>query len=232
MVKVVPWSGALVRSTVPWCARTRSATRASPMPAPTPVVACGARWNRSNTLVCSSAAIPRPVSVTVNTTVASSARRSMSMPPCGVYFTALDSRLVTMVDHMARSARAVTGSSGRWTRKCRPACSAGERNMLATSAVTPARSMGCRSGARMPASAPEKSSSASTMVRNRSAARIAACRSACSGAARSGAAASRSCSGVISRVSGVRSSWLTFWKNSILARSRSVSSCTRCRSCW
>ena len=102
-----------------------------------------------------------------------------------------------MVDHMARSARAVTGSSGRWTRKCRPACSAGERNMLATSAVTPARSVGCRSGARMPAWAPEKSSSASTMVRNRSAARTAACRSACSGAARSGAAASRSCRGVM-----------------------------------
>ncbi len=143
---------------------------------------------------------------------------------------ALDTRFVTIVDHIARSTATVIGASGISTVKSRPACSAAARNMLATSA----RSVGQVGGLPVRVQgAGLRPGEVQQRVHHRAQAfrgphRRLQVLLLCYG--RSADTASRFCSGASSTVSGVRSSWLTFWKNSIFARSRSASIDDRSRS--
>ena len=99
-----------------------------------------------------------------------------------------------------------------------------ESNIAASSAVRVARSIGAKRGRSRPASRREKSRSAFTSFRRRSALSWARVRRARCVAGRTAVpSASASSSGPSMSVSGVRSSWLTLLKNAVLAASSSPS---------
>ena len=64
------------------------------------------------------------------------------MEPLNVNLNALDSRLRTIFSHMSRSTNTVSGNGGQSTIRSIPARSVADRNALARSAVTDARSVG------------------------------------------------------------------------------------------
>ena len=144
MVKVVPASSTLSAVMLPPCKPTSSFTSASPIPLPSVdrARALLIRWNRSNSRGISAAGTPIPVSATLTTASSPSRTTRTVIDPSKVYFSALDSRLRMTFSHMSRSR--YTGSVKGWqsTISCRSARSMAERNTLASSAVTSARSTG------------------------------------------------------------------------------------------
>ncbi len=144
MVKRVPLPSALSAVMLPPCRPTSSCTRASPMPLPSleREREFSMRWKRSNSRGISSGGTPTPVSATVTTASRPSARTATRIEPSKVNFSALLSRLRTTFSHMPWSRCTGSGSGGQSTSKSSPALSTAERNTLASSAVTAARSTG------------------------------------------------------------------------------------------
>jgi hypothetical protein len=70
------------------------------------------------------------VSATVSTASVPVVVSRIRTLPWLVYLIALDTRFVTIVDHIARSTGTVIGPSGASTWNVRPACPAAARNML------------------------------------------------------------------------------------------------------
>ena len=221
-VNVVPRPSALSTPIVPPCRRTRSRTSASPIPVPSCVRerAPRTRWNRSNTRGSSSSGIPAPVSRTARTTCRGRARSETSISPAKVNFSALERRLRVIFSHMSRSTWTSSGQGSGLTTRRSPARSMAERKVLARSAVSAARSVGSNEAWRRPASAREKSSRVLTSLRSRIPLRWSVERRArCPGGSGSRTSARLSSAGPRIRVSGVRSSWLTLARKSVLARS-------------
>ena len=132
---------------------------------------------------------------------------------------------------MSRSTKTGSGSGGQSTTSRSPAFSQADRKLLASSAVSAARSVGSYDARTRPASIREKSSSVLTSFSSRRPLRWAvSSRSRWPGGSGSSASASASSTGPSIRVSGVRNSWLTFEKNAVFARSISASASARRRS--
>ncbi len=226
-VNVVPTPTVLSTAIVPWCAFTRSDTSDSPMPAPSwpREIIPGTRWNRSKILASSSGGMPIPVSATTSTASSPSSRSETRIEPTEVNFTALDSRLATIRTHISGSTSTRRDSVAGSTSSRIPARSIAARNMLATSAVTSARSVGSSTACSSSASAWANASRPSTSRCSRSAPRSAMSTS--SRYARPSCRIARSEPRI--SVSGVRSSWLTFWRNRVLAASSATSSSARWR---
>jgi hypothetical protein len=225
-VKAVPTPGALSTAIAPPWRRTSSWTRARPMPVPSWVRARApsTRWKRSKMCGSWSAAMPVPVSRTTSRAAAPTWSRVTEIPPRSVNLNAFDSRLRTIFSHRSRSTWTGPASGRQSTANVSPARSQAERKLLASSAVTAARSVGAYAAWTRPASMREKSSSALTSFCRRCALRRAtASRPRCAGEV--SPRASRSSTGPSSSVSGVRNSWLTLPKNAVLARS-SAASCS------
>jgi hypothetical protein len=174
-LNVLPVPTALSRATEPPCASARSATNDNPIPAPSRLRAGipGAWWNRWKIRVSSSGGTPKPVSATVSTTSSPSSRSRIEMVPDGVNFTAFDMRLATIRTHISGSTSTGRDSGPVCTTSRIPARSIAARNMLATSAVTVARSVGSRTAFSWFASDRANSSRLSTSRSSRNAPRSA-----------------------------------------------------------
>ncbi len=133
-----------------------------------------------------------------------------------------------MVSHIVTSTSAVTGSQSKTSSI--PARSHNPAKDEAICAVSAPRSTVTSEASARPASTRENSSNELTSRSNRPALRRAVSnRSNCTVSPRVSAMASSS--GPMSRVSGVRNSWLTLVRNADLAWSSSASASARRRSC-
>ena len=151
--------------------------------------------------------------------------------PSRVNLKALETRFRTTFSHMSRSTKTGSGRGGQSTTSRSPAFSQADRKLLASSAVSTARSVGSYDARARPASIREKSSRVLTSFSSRSPLRWAvSSRSRWPGGSGSSASARASSTGPSIRVSGVRNSWLTFEKNAVFARSISASASARRRS--
>ena len=86
--------------------------------------------------------MPVPVSRTVSTACPPSARTATAISPSKVNLKALETRLRTIFSHMSRSTKTGSGNGGQSTASASPAASQAEWKLLASSAVTVARSVG------------------------------------------------------------------------------------------
>ena len=219
--KRLPWPGWLSSCSWPPISVTSRAEMARPSPVPPNlrVVDASACVNASNTRACCSGEMPMPVSATSNLTptpLTGSALTRMC-PPAGVNFTALDSRLVS-------TWRSRPGSP--WVRVGRPGCrlisswsclalawasrgaqafsvSSAASNAVASTVILPASIL---DRSRMSLSKPSKVWADSSM----------SCSQWLCSVSR-GESISRRIS-PITPLSGVRTSWLTFARKSVLAR--------------
>src|SRR5215470_12990887 len=122
MMKREPDPGVLSTSTVPPCAVTMAWTRARPSPAPpaSRLLAASRRTNGSKMRVVSAGSMPMPVSCTTMWAWPLRAIRDRpTLPPDGVYFTALSTRFWTARRRLPASPRTATGSISS-TRTCTP----------------------------------------------------------------------------------------------------------------
>ncbi len=189
------------------------------------------RWKRSNRRGISSAGMPVPVSLTQSTALAPSRRSATAISPSNVYLKALDSRLRTIFSHMSRSTNTGAESGGQSSTRRIPAASTAARKTLASSAVKAARSVGWYRARTRPASMREKSSRVLTSLRRRRPLRLTTSSSCLTaGGSSQEPRPSRSSTGPSISVSGVRNSWLTLEKNTVLARSIAASASARLRS--
>ena len=236
--KLVPAPTSLVTCTSPPSSAVSSLTSARPMPEPSWLRARVplTRWKRSNSRGTSSGGMPTPVSTTSSrappapSPPLSSCRRTQ-MRPAKVNFRALESRLVTTFSQWSGSSRTGRGSGGQSTSRASPPRSTAARKPLATAVVRAARSTGCSAVVALPASTLEKVSRSSTSLRSRCDPRSAvSTRSRCTAGSGASSSATASPSGPSMSVSGVRNSWLTLVKNTVLARSSSASASARARS--
>ena len=188
------------------------------------------RWKRSNRRGSSASDTPAPVSAT-SSTASSPARASRTRTePASVNLNALDSRFRTTFSHISRSTNTGSPSGSQSTRKSSPPRSIVDSKVLHRSRVSAARSTGSYAACTRPASMRAKSSSEFTSLSSRPALRLAISSDArCAGG--KSADASASSIGPTISVIGVRNSWLTLEKNSVLARSISASASARRRSC-
>ena len=93
---MVPTPSVLAAVNSPPCARASSAATASPMPLPEICAAEGPRQNRSKMRGRSPAGMPTPVSATSSSaSEPADLVRMVTLPPDGVNFSALVSKLVT-----------------------------------------------------------------------------------------------------------------------------------------
>ncbi len=169
-----------------------------------------------------------PLSRTASRTCSSDSVSSTDTRPSKVNFNAFESRLRTIVSHIARSTNTGPESGATSTWNSSPARWNAERNELARSAVSCVRSVGSNEAAMRPASMREKSSRAFTSFSSRRPLRYTVSRLSPDSAPAGEAIASSV--GPSNSVSGVRNSWLTFEKNAVLARSISASASARRRS--
>ena len=224
---------------MPPCAAARSDTSANPIPEPSWLreAAPATRLNRANSLRlmlgrdADAGVLDLQHGLAVQPIVAEAAT---VIPPEKVNFRAFDSRLSTIFAHISRSTSTGEGSGGAVDRqrRGRPARSR-PLNVLASSVVYWARSTGSKRPVWSPASRREKSSRVLTSRSSRSPLRrTSSNRSPLDVVQGSPVSTSASSAGPSSSVSGVRNSWLTLVKNSVLARSSSSSRSARSRSSW
>ncbi len=112
-VKRAPPSGRELACTLPPCRAAKFRTSVSPRPVP----GCGSLarqgpcTNGSKIAVCRSSGMPSPSSSTMNSTPSSRRRvRTVTVPPGGVWRTALATRLITMRSTLAASTSRCSGA--------------------------------------------------------------------------------------------------------------------------
>ncbi len=176
--------------------------------------------------------MPTPVSATTSSAWEGRRRRVTVTCPASVNLRALERRLDTIRSHMTRSTHTGSGRGGQSITSRSPAASAALRKTPTRSRVRADRSVGSNAPRRRPVSTWEKSSRDCTIRSRRRAPRWASSRSKAMPGARFGRSARAASRGPRRRVSGVRNSWLTLAKNSVLARSRSARASCRPRSRW
>ena len=221
-----PRPSSLVAEMVPPCSSTSSRARDRPIPVPPNrrVLELSTWWNRSKIRSRSASGMPIPVSWTsTRRPSARSIRRTRTSPRSGVNFTALPSRFRATRSRWSRSAW-IIGMGPLASKvsliRLRPASG---RTWSTSSSISRPTSTGPSRRRRLAVSARASSSRSSISLSSRSAFRSASRRLSRCPADRFRGSSSRDCIGASARVSGVRSSWLRFAKNRLLARSRAVS---------
>ena len=161
-VKVEPSPGPrLSACTVPPCSSTRWRTMASPRPRPpcARVLVLSACRKRSNTWGRNSGSMPLPSSATLRVRHEGSRRRRTSMrPPCGVNFTAFETRFHTTCCRRSGSPVMVGTSGGTSTPSAIPFASAEGRTASTPASITGTITIGRTSRRSLPVMMRETSS--------------------------------------------------------------------------